>query len=69
MKHFVKDLGIALDECRGMNLYLPGLALVCSSDAGMLTVECFRAPLVWWLAGERYWWDAFSKMLFPSVNC
>lgn len=24
--HFVKDLGIALDECRRMNLALPGMA-------------------------------------------
>jgi 3-hydroxyisobutyrate dehydrogenase len=28
IKHFVKDMGIALDECRRMNLSLPGLALV-----------------------------------------
>lgn len=28
IKHFVKDMGIALDECRRMNLTLPGLALV-----------------------------------------
>jgi len=27
VKHFVKDLGIALDEAREMNLALPGLAL------------------------------------------
>ena len=28
VEHFVKDMGIALDEARGMNLPLPGLALV-----------------------------------------
>ena len=28
IKHFVKDMGIALDEARRMNLSLPGLALV-----------------------------------------
>jgi 3-hydroxyisobutyrate dehydrogenase len=28
IKHFIKDMGIALDECRAMNLDLPGLALV-----------------------------------------
>ncbi len=28
VEHFVKDMGIALDECRRMNLALPGLALV-----------------------------------------
>lgn len=28
MKHFVKDLGIALEESREMGLALPGLALV-----------------------------------------
>ncbi|KNC52300.1 3-hydroxyisobutyrate dehydrogenase [Thecamonas trahens ATCC 50062] len=28
VEHFVKDLGIALDEARAMNLSLPGLALV-----------------------------------------
>lgn len=27
IKHFVKDMGIALAECRGMDLALPGLAL------------------------------------------
>ncbi|CAI5488104.1 unnamed protein product [Closterium sp. Naga37s-1] len=27
VKHFVKDLGIALEECRAMSLSLPGLAL------------------------------------------
>lgn len=27
IKHFVKDMGIALAECRAMNLSLPGLAL------------------------------------------
>ena len=27
IKHFVKDMGIALAECRAMNLALPGLAL------------------------------------------
>eukprot|EP00897_Mesotaenium_endlicherianum_P003912 jgi/Mesen1/3549/ME000199S02704 len=27
VKHFVKDLGIALQECRDLNLSLPGLAL------------------------------------------
>jgi 3-hydroxyisobutyrate dehydrogenase len=27
VKHFVKDLRIALDECRSMNLTLPGLEL------------------------------------------
>ena len=27
VKHFVKDLGIALDECRGMGIALPGLAV------------------------------------------
>lgn len=27
MKHFVKDLGIALDEAREMKLALPGLAI------------------------------------------
>lgn len=28
VEHFVKDMEIALDECRRMNLSLPGLALV-----------------------------------------
>ena len=28
VEHFVKDMGIALDEARRMNLPLPGLALV-----------------------------------------
>jgi 3-hydroxyisobutyrate dehydrogenase len=28
IKHFVKDMGIALNECRRMNLSLPGLSLV-----------------------------------------
>ncbi|MGD8702534.1 MAG: NAD(P)-dependent oxidoreductase [Desulfosarcina sp.] len=28
IKHFVKDMGIALEECRRMRLSLPGLALV-----------------------------------------
>ena len=28
VNHFVKDLGIALDECKQMGLALPGLALV-----------------------------------------
>jgi len=28
VEHFIKDMGIALDEARGMNLSLPGLALV-----------------------------------------
>jgi 3-hydroxyisobutyrate dehydrogenase len=28
IKHFVKDMGIALDEARRMKLSLPGLALV-----------------------------------------
>lgn len=28
IKHFIKDMGIALDEARGMNISLPGLALV-----------------------------------------
>ncbi|MFC2155429.1 NAD-binding protein [Acidobacteriota bacterium] len=27
IKHFVKDIGIALDEAKRMNLSLPGLAL------------------------------------------
>lgn len=27
VEHFLKDLGIALDEARRMNLTLPGLAL------------------------------------------
>ena len=26
VEHFVKDLGIALDECRRMNIALPGLS-------------------------------------------
>jgi 3-hydroxyisobutyrate dehydrogenase len=26
--HFIKDMGIALDEARRMNICLPGLALV-----------------------------------------
>ncbi|MGC9323478.1 MAG: NAD(P)-dependent oxidoreductase [Desulfomonilia bacterium] len=29
IKHFIKDMGIALDEARRMNLSLPGLALAC----------------------------------------
>ena len=28
VEHFIKDMGIALDEARRMNLVLPGLALV-----------------------------------------
>jgi 3-hydroxyisobutyrate dehydrogenase len=28
VEHFIKDMGIALDECRRMELCLPGLALV-----------------------------------------
>ena len=28
MEHFIKDMGIALDEARAMGLALPGLALV-----------------------------------------
>jgi 3-hydroxyisobutyrate dehydrogenase len=28
VEHFVKDLGIALEECKRMNLVLPGLAMV-----------------------------------------
>lgn len=28
VKHFVKDMGIALEECRRMGLFVPGLALV-----------------------------------------
>jgi len=28
IKHFLKDLRIVLDECRAMNIYLPGLSLV-----------------------------------------
>ena len=28
IKHFIKDMGIALEEARRMNLGLPGLALV-----------------------------------------
>jgi 3-hydroxyisobutyrate dehydrogenase len=28
IKHFIKDMGIALDECRAMNIELPGLSLV-----------------------------------------
>ena len=28
VEHFVKDMEIALDECRAMNIALPGLALV-----------------------------------------
>ena len=28
MEHFIKDMSIALDEARNMNLSLPGLALV-----------------------------------------
>jgi 3-hydroxyisobutyrate dehydrogenase len=28
VNHFVKDLGIALEECKQMGLALPGLALV-----------------------------------------
>lgn len=28
VEHFIKDMGIALEEARGMNLALPGLALV-----------------------------------------
>jgi 3-hydroxyisobutyrate dehydrogenase len=28
VEHFEKDLGIALDECRGMGIAMPGLALV-----------------------------------------
>ena len=27
VEHFVKDLGLALDECRRMNLSVPGTAL------------------------------------------
>ena len=27
MEHFIKDMGIALDEAKRMNLSLPGLAL------------------------------------------
>ena len=27
VEHFIKDMEIALDECRRMNLALPGLAL------------------------------------------
>lgn len=27
MEHFIKDMGIALDEAKKMNLCLPGLAL------------------------------------------
>ncbi len=30
IKHFIKDMGIALDECRAMQLDLPGLSLVHS---------------------------------------
>lgn len=29
VEHFIKDMGIALDEARRMNLALPGLALAC----------------------------------------
>jgi len=29
IKHFIKDMGIALDEARRMKLCLPGLALAC----------------------------------------
>jgi 3-hydroxyisobutyrate dehydrogenase len=29
VEHFVKDMGIALEECRRMNLELPGLKLAC----------------------------------------
>ncbi len=28
VEHFVKDMGIALEEARRMNLCLPGLAMV-----------------------------------------
>jgi len=28
VEHFIKDMGIALDEARRMNVALPGLALV-----------------------------------------
>ena len=28
VEHFIKDMGIILDECRRMELCLPGLALV-----------------------------------------
>lgn len=29
IRHFIKDMGIALDEARRMKLSLPGLALAC----------------------------------------
>ncbi|GAU08580.1 NAD(P)-dependent oxidoreductase [Desulfoplanes formicivorans] len=40
IKHFIKDMGIALDECQAMNINLPGLSLVhdfykTAADQGM----------------------------------
>lgn len=42
MNHFVKDLGIALDECKQMGLALPGLALVSTA---LLSCVDFDAKL------------------------
>lgn len=39
VKHFVKDMRIALDECRKMNLVLPGLSLVHDLYSQMLTFD------------------------------
>ena len=41
IKHFIKDMGIALEECRAMGLNLPGLSLVhqCYKEAAAKGME------------------------------
>jgi len=40
IKHFVKDMGIALDEAKRMNLSLPGLALVNQFYISAMAMGC-----------------------------
>lgn len=35
MKHFIKDLGMALEEAKAMSISLPGLALVSLKLTGL----------------------------------
>jgi 3-hydroxyisobutyrate dehydrogenase len=56
IKHFIKDMGIALDEARRMKLSLPGLALACQFYIA-------ASALGWENLGTQGVYKVFEKMI------
>lgn len=64
VNHFVKDLGIALEECRNMDLALPGLALVSCFPISF--VFC-AFPSVWRLQENNGDGKRLTNMIIYTV--